>query len=253
MKNMYIVLLFLSLIIASCNQSSSTKQSEEQISTQRNRTDSIAFMGVQLGVSNESIEAIIDSSHLVTKIALPDRFNRYLGSSNNSIFDNPEEKIISTFFTQIIDKKNNSHDGWGIVKSDCDSTTTIQIIMPDCDDVVDVYNKIKELYIERYGEPDQSYEGEVIDYLQNTGCYWEFPDSQRITLNRCEYSGTAGYEGGIDWGSRFRAFERVEVAYQSLKAIQRLKQKEEQAEKERQKAEKERIDANRKARESQQL
>lgn len=83
-------------------------------------------------------------------------------------------------------------------------------------------------------------------------CSWE-GNNQRITLNRCEYSGSAGYEGGIDWASKFRGFERVEIVYQDLKAIQRQKQKEKKAEDERQQAEKERIDANRKARESQQL
>ena len=89
--------------------------------------------------------------------------------------------------------------------------------------------------------------------MRNTGCYWEFPNSQRITLNKCEYSGTAGYDGGIDWASKFKGFERVEIVYQDLKAIQRQKQKEDMEEVARKQAEMQRKDANRKARESQQL
>lgn len=253
MKKVLFVFLSISLVILSCKQSPQSKVSEDPINTQKNRTDSIVFMGVKLGIPSECVEAIIDSSNLIKKEKFPYGFDRYLGSSNNSIFDNPEERTVSTFFTHIIDKKNESHDAWGIIKSDCDYVTTIQVIIPYCEDVQDVYKKVQELYVERYGESDQLYEGEVKSYLRNTGCYWEFPNNQRITLNRCEYSGSAGYEGGIDWASKFRGFERVEIVYQDLKAIQRQKQKEKKAEDERQQAEKERIDANRKARESQQL
>ena len=253
MKKLLFLLLFISLVIGSCKQSPQSKASEEPVNAQKNRTDSIVFMGIQLGIPCVSLDATIDSSSLITKKELPDGFDRYLGASNNSIFDNPEEKIVSTFFTQIIDKKNESHDGWGIIKSDSDRITTIQVIIPYCDDVLDVFNQIQELYVEKYGEPDQLYEGEVKAYLRNTGCIWEFPNSQRITLNRCEYSGSAGYEGGIDWASKFKGFERVEIAYQDMKAIWRQMQKEKEVEEARQQAERERIDANRKARESQQL
>ena len=253
MKKILFLLLSISLVIVSCKQSPQSKAYEEPVSTQKNRTDSIVFMGIQLGIPCISVEATIDSSNLITKKELPEGFGRYMGASNNSLFDNPEEKIISTFFTQIIDKKNESHDGWGIIKSDSDIITTIQVIIPYCDDVLDVYNQIQELYVEKYGEPDQSYEGEVKAEMRNTGCYWEFPNSQRITLNICKYSGRGGYEGGIDWASKFKGFERVEIAYQDMKAIWRQMQKEEKAKEARQQEERERIDANRKARESQQL
>lgn len=253
MKKIFFVLLAMSLVIVACKNSPQSKTSAESISTQKNRTDSIVFMGIQLGIPCVSVDSIIDSSSLVTRRELPAGFDCCVGSSNNSMFDNPEEKNISTFFTQIVDNKNDSHDGWGIIKSDNDRITTIHYIIPNCDDILDVYEKIQELYIERYGEPDQLYDGEVTSHLRNAGCYWEFPNNQRITLNRCEYSGSTGYEGGIDWASKFKVFERVEIAYQDLNAMQRQKQIEENAEKARQQAEEERIDANRKARKTQQL
>lgn len=241
----------ISLLIASCNQTTKTKAPEEQTVTKRNRTDTIVFMGIRLGIPNEKTGIIIDSSNQITREALPDGFNRYIGSSNNSIFENPEERTIHTFYTHIIDKKDESHDAWGIIKSDCDYVTTIHIIIPSCKD--GLYDKIRELYIDRYGEPDQEYNEGVNSYLENSGCFWEFSNNQRITLNKCEYSGTAGYVGGIDWSSKFKAFERVEVGYQDLKALQRLKQKEDKAEETRLQAEKERLNANRKAREDQQI
>ena len=257
MKKLLFLLLFISLVIGSCKQSPQSKASEEPVNAQKNRTDSIVFMGIQLGIPCVSLDATIDSSSLITKKELPDGFDRYLVASNNSIFDNPEEKIVSTFFTQIIDKKNESHDGWGIIKSDSDRITTIQVIIPYCDDVLDVFNRIQELYVEKYGEPDQLYEGEVKAYLRNIGCIWEFPNSQQITLNRCEYSGSAGYEGGIDWASKFKGFERVEIAYQDINALERKDTREKEEEQKRidaKRAEKEMTRSTNKAkRQSQQL
>lgn len=214
-------------------------------------------MGIQLGLPCVSVNATIDSLNLITKTELPDGFDRYTVTSNNSMFDNSEEKIVSTFFTRIIDKKNESHDGWGIIKSDSDRITTIQVIIPNCSDVLDVYNQIQELYVERYGDPDQSYEGEVKAELRNKGCYWEFSNNQRITLNRCVYSGSNGHEGGIDWASMFKKFERVEIVYQDMKAIYRHeaaeKAKAEEEERQRMQDEEDRKSENRKVRARQQL
>lgn len=254
MKKILYVLMSISFIIVSCKQAPQTKESTEQATISRiNRTDSIVFMGLKIGLLNENVDAVIDSSNVITKEKFPYEFDRYIGSRNNSMFDNLGEKTLSTFFTHIIDNNNESHDAWGIIKSDSDFVTTIQVIIPDYDKVQEIYNSILELYVERYGEPDQTYSGEVKSYLRNTGFYWDFPNSQRITLNKCEYSGTAGYDGGIDWASKFKGFERVEIVYQDLKAIQRQKQKEEMEEAARNQAERQRKDANRKARESQQL
>ena len=254
MKKILFVLMSISFIIVSCNQAPQTKESTEQTTISRiNRTDSIVFMGLKIGLQNENVDAVIDSSNVITKKDFPHDFDRYIGSSNNSLFDNPGEKTLSTFFTHIIDNNNESYDAWGIIKSDSDFVTTIQVIIPDYDKVQEIFDSMQKLYVERYGEPDQTYSGKVKSYLQNKGCYWDFPNSQRITLNRCEYSGTAGYEGGIDWASMFKGYERVEIVYQDLKAIQRQKQKEEIEEAARKQAERQRKDANRKARESQQL
>ena len=82
--------------------------------------------------------------------------------------------------------------------------------------------------------------------MRNISCYWDFPDSQRITLNMREACN--GY---------FLDYERVEIVYQDLKAKNRysnsvIKQNEIK-EKEHQQAEKERRSVIRKIRESQKL
>lgn len=135
MKKILYVLMSISFFIVSCKQAPQTKESTEQTTVRINRTDSIVFMGLKIGLLNENVDAVIDSSNVIIKKDFPYEFNRYIGSRNNSMFDNPGEKTLSTFFTHIIDKNNESHDAWGIIKSDSDFVTTIQVIIPDYDKV----------------------------------------------------------------------------------------------------------------------
>ena len=221
MKRRHFTYLFYALLLVSCIQTPNHSQTGSSEGSRKNRDKNISFMGIRLGATNGSEVAVIDSSEQLITRSLPDGFQYYLGSGNGAIFENPREKTLNTFFTSVIDKQNDKHSGWGMVKSDCDSITTIHFIFTSCEDIQDVFNKIKGLYVERYGQPDDSCvvkldkEGTAAD-LQNSYCFWEFSNDQRITLNRYEY---VGYE----YGGLFSNSERVEIVYQDMKAVHRLK------------------------------
>ena len=86
--------------------------------------------------------------------------------------------------------------------------------------------------------------------LYDRGCYWDFDNNQRIYLNNVVYMGYKNYD-------IFAGAIRIEIVYRDMNAVNRIKnarkKQQQQKEQERVKAEKERMDANRKARESQQL
>lgn len=255
MKRIHFIYLFYALLLTSCIQTANRSQTGSNTESKKNRDKNITFMGIRLGAPNGSEVAVIDSSEQLIKRGLPDGFDNYLGYGNGAIFENPREKTLNTFFTSIIDKQNDKHSGWGMVKSDCDSITTIHFIFTSCEDVQDVFNKIKGLFVEQYGQPDDSCvvkldkKGIAAD-LQNSYCFWKFSNDQRITLNRYEY---VGYE----YGGLFIDSKRVEIIYQDMKAINRLKKairEREIAEKQkRNQEEKARKEENRKAKEQQQL
>lgn len=126
MNKILAILLIVSFFF-SCSHPSN-QGNAGRVDNQTIRDMQIAFMGIQVGAPNGSEVALIDSSALILKTNLPDDF-RYLGSSNRSLFDNPSEKTLNTFFASIVDNQDEKHNGWGIIKSDCDSITTIHFIV----------------------------------------------------------------------------------------------------------------------------
>lgn len=230
----------------------SNKGNADEVDNHTIRDVQIAFMGIQVGAPNGSEVSLMDSSALILKANLPEDF-RYLGSSNRSLFDNPSEKTLNTFFASIIDNQDDKHNGWGIIKSDCDSITTIHFIIPNCQTEV-VYERMQELFINLYGQPDSSYvEGED-EEMKNTLCYWDFSNNKRITLNKCQFLGSAISD---EWDRLFKTYERVEIAYQDMKAVYRHEaaEKAKAAEEEQQRVQDEeyRKSENRKVRARQQL
>lgn len=250
MNKILAILLIVSFFF-SCSHPSN-QGNAGRVDNQTIRDMQIAFMGIQVGAPNGSEVALIDSSALILKTNLPDDF-RYLGSSNRSLFDNPSEKTLNTFFASIVDNQDEKHNGWGIIKSDCDSITTIHFIIPNCQTEV-VYERIQELFVELYGQPDSTLvEGEDKD-MKNTLCYWNFSNNKRITLNKCQF---LGYAISDEWERLFKTYERVEIAYQDMKAIYRHeaaeKAKAEEEEQQRMQDEEDRKSENRKVRARQQL
>lgn len=248
----FLTMLLMAPFLFSCNQPSNKVNLDED-NNYKVRDIPIAFMGIQVGAPNGSETAMIDSMGQVMRTTLPDGINHYLGSSNRSLFANPEEKTINTFFASIIDKQDDKHNGWGLVKSDCDSITTVHFIIPNCETEV-VYERILELFVERYGEPDSSYvEGED-EEMKNTLCYWNFSNSRRITLNKCQFYGSTISN---EWERLFKIYERVEIAYQDMKSVSRHeaaeKAKAEEEERQRMQDEEDRKSENRKVRARQQL
>lgn len=248
----FLTMLLMALFLFSCNQPSN-KVSVDKDNKYKVRDTPIAFMGIQVGARNGSEIAMIDSMGQIMKTNLPEGINHYLGSSNRSLFDNPKEKTINTFFASIIDNQDDKHNGWGLIKSDCDSITTIHFIIPNCDPEV-VYERIRDLFVERYGKPDSSYvEGED-DEMKNTLCYWNFSNNRRITLNKCQFHASAISD---EWERLFKTYERVEIAYQDLKAVYRHeaaeKAKADEEEQQRVQDEEDRKSENRKVRAHQQL
>ena len=113
---------------------------------------------------------------------------------------------------------------------------------------------MQELFINLYGQPDSSYvEGED-EEMKNTLCYWDFSNNKRITLNKCQFLGSAISD---EWDRLFKTYERVEIAYQDMKAVYRHEaaEKAKAAEEEQQRVQDEeyRKSENRKVRARQQL
>lgn len=251
MNKILTILLIVSFFVF-CSQPSNKGNTEDRVDNQTIRDMQIAFMGIQVGAPNGSEVALIDSSALILKTNLPEDF-RYLSSSDRSLFDNPSEKILNTFFASIVDNQDEKHNGWGIIKSDCDSITTIHFIIPNFQTEV-VYERMQELFIDLYGQPDSSYvEGEDKE-MKNTLCYWNFSNNKRITLNKCQF---LGYPISDEWERLFKTYERVEIVYQDMKAVYRHeiaeKAKAEEEEHQRMQNEEDRKSENRKVRARQQL
>lgn len=245
-------MLLMVLFIFSCNQPS-YKVSVDEDNNYKVRDIPIAFMGIQVGAPNGSEMAMIDSMGQIMKTTLPEGISHYLGNFNRSLFDNPEEKTINTFFASIIDMQDDKHNGWGLIKSDCDSITTIHFIIPNCETEA-VYGRMQDLLVECYGQPDSSYvEGEG-EEMRNTLCYWKFSNHRRITLNKCQFFGSTISN---EWKRLFKTYERVEIAYQDMKAVYRREAAEnakaEEEEQQRMQDEEERKSENRKVRVRQQL
>lgn len=193
-----------------------------------NRDKKIAFMGIKLGTPNNNFESIIDSIDNLVPTDLPDLIRRLLLPSNSSLFDNPYENHVGTFFSSIIDGNNEKYSGWGIAISDGDSITKIHYIIHESLLIDSIFDGLKSLYVKQYGVPDDEYSKEDIA-MTNIGCYWDFKHNQRIYLNKCD-----SHSGLTD------IFQRVEIVYQDMNSIQR---QEERAKKEREKERQDSIDA----------
>ena len=255
--------VFSLIILVSCTQTN--RHSENSVPNRFNREGGIAFMGLRLGLPNDSVKNILQSSENFIIKEFPDIYTR----SGHNIFEDHDENEIGTFFCSIVDTNNDSHGGWGIAKSYADSVTTIYFYIPSSYDTDNdsIYERIKPLFVERYGEPDKEYEtgfevikdgaGYKIVYnddvettLYDKGCYWDFANNQRIYLNNVVYLGSK-------YGGTFSDAIRIEIVYRDMNAVNRIKnarkKQQQQIEQEKAKAENERKNTNRKARDSQQL
>lgn len=261
MKKVLLFALSLMLLV-SCTQTN--RNSEDIVSNRLNRDGGISFMGLRLGMSNDSVESFLLSSQNFTLKDFPD----FYSSNADSDFDVWDEDVVCTFFCTIVDSNNDSHGGWGKVKSDVDSVTTIYYYIPSKSYEIDsIYERLKPLFVERYGEPDEDYETgfevkeidskyeivyneDVETTLYDKGCFWDFANNQRIYLNKSVYLGSK-------YGGIFSDVMRVEIVYRDMKVVKRIEKaqrlKQQQEEKKEKDAEEERIKENMKRREEQQL
>ena len=238
------------ILLVSCAQTN--RHSEKAAPNRINRDGSIAFMGVRLGLPNDSVKTVLQSDENFIIKEFPDIYTR----SGHNTFDGWDEDVVCTFFCSIIDTKNDSHGGWGKVKSDADSVTTIYYYIPVENQTDSVYERLKPLFEERYGAPDEEYDSykvndkDVETTLYDRGCYWDFANNQRIYLNDVVYR-------GYKYGGIFSNALRVEVVYRNMNPVYRKeeaqKKKKQQANQAKKKAEEERVKKNLKRREEQQL
>ena len=258
-----LLFVFSLIVLVSCTQTN--RHSENSVSNRFNREGVIAFMGLRLGLPNDSVITVLQSSENFIIKEFPDFYTR----SGHNIFEDYDEDEVGTFFCSIVDTNNDSHGGWGKVKSYADSVTTIYFYIPSSYDTDNdsIYDRLKPLFVERYGDPDEEYEtgfevkkegsqykivynDDIQTSLYDKGCYWEFTNNQRIYLNRTVYL-------GHKYGGLFSDHMRIEIVYRDMNEVNRIenarKKQQQEKEQEQLKAEKERKDANRKTRESQQL
>ncbi len=244
--------VFSLILMVSCIQTH--HHSENSVPNRFNREGGVAFMGLRLGLPNDSVKTVLHSSENFIIKEFPDIYTR----SGHNVFEDYAENEIGTFFCSIVDTNNDDHGGWGKVKSYADSVTTIYFYIPSNYETNNdsIYKRLKPLFVERYGEPDKEYDSydvndkDVETSLYDRGCYWDFDNNQRIYLNNVVYM---GYKNGDIFANAIR----IEIVYRDMNVVngiknarKKLQQKKKQ---EKAKAEIERKDANRKARESQQL
>lgn len=252
-----IIIVFSAIIMGACaNTSRPSNQGEAQgeTTTKRlNRNVKIGFQGISLGSLNKDIATLLKQLENVTPAEIPYKVKQNSSGSNASCYANDYEGITATFESTIIDNTETAHEGYGMLFSDGDSITKIVFTIMESGNPEGVYKKLFPLFYNQYGAPDESYESEVESYLQNIGAFWVFDNKQRICLNRCVYAGGASGE----FGDLFKTYQRVEVIYQDLNALERKDAREKEEEQKRidaQKAKEEQIRSTNKAkRQSQQL
>lgn len=146
--------VFSLFILVSCTQIN--RDSENSVPNRFNREGGIAFMGLRLGLPNDSVKTVLQSTEIFVIKEFPDIYTR----SAHNVFEDYAENEIGTFFCSIVDTNNDSHGGWGKVKSYADSITTIYFYIPSSYDTNNdsIFERIKPLFVERYGDPDEEYE-----------------------------------------------------------------------------------------------
>ena len=256
LKTFIIAFSAIILMGACTNASRPSNQEESQketVSNRINRNIKIGFQGIMLGSPNKDVTALLKQLENVTQTEIPYEVRQNSNGSNASFYANQYEEITTTFQSAIIDTTETAYEGYGMVFSDGDSITKIVFTIRESENPTGVYKRLFPLFYSQYGAPDDYYESEVKAYLQNIGAIWLFDNKQRICLNRCVYAGGASGE----FGDLFKTYQRVEVIYQDINALERkdAKEKEEEQKKiEAQKAEEEKTRSTNKAkRQSQQL
>jgi len=243
----------IAIIVGACTSTGSPRNSSEKESKTVNRINrdvKIGFQGILLGTPNKDLPALFKRLRNVKQSDIPYRFKQNQSGSNTSFYANEYEQIIATFESAIIDSTETSHNGYGMLLTDGDSITQIVFSIEETDDPLGVYNRLLPLFVNQYGNPDEQYESEIESYLQNIGVIWIFDNKQRICLNRCIYPGGAQL---IEFERMFKNFQRVEVIYQDINALERKEAKEREEEQARIDAENAEGQKNREQRGSQQL
>lgn len=220
-------LLFVFILILSVSCTQTNRHSEDTTTNRINRDGVISFMGLRLGLSNDSVESFLQSSQDFIIKDFPELYDR----DRSEYFESLDEDVVCTFFCTIIDTNNDSHGGWGKVKSDVDSVTTVYYYIPTKYETDSIYERIKPLFVERYGEPDEEYEtgfevqeidseykivynDDIETTLYDKGCFWDFANNQRIYLNKTVYLGTK-------YGGVFSDVMRVEIVYRDMTAVKK--------------------------------
>lgn len=216
------------ILLGSCSNTTRTsnqKGNQKDSTVRLNRNVKIGFQGFMLGTPNKDISASLKRLPNVTEAEIPYEIEQNSDEGNASIYANENEEIKATFKSEIIDKKKSSHEGYGMIFSDGDSVTEIVFTIPETKDPYGLYSKLFPLFTSKYGTPDKSYEKEDEETgLRNIGDIWIFDNKQRICLNQCVYSGSTSDE----WGSLYATYQRVEIIYQDINALERKTSKEKQ-------------------------
>lgn len=209
-----------------CTNVSHPSNQKETVSNRINRNVKVGFQGITLGTPNKDVTALLKQLANVTQTEIPYEVRQNSNGSNASFYANKYEELTTTFQSAIIDTTETAHEGYGMVFSDGDSITKIVFTIMESENPTGVYKRLSPLFYSQYGAPDEYYESDVKAYLQNIGAIWIFDNKQRICLNRCVYAGGAYGE----FGDLFKTYQRVEVIYQDINALERkdIREKEEE-------------------------
>lgn len=235
----YLSLSSLSLTFTCCvhpngSQTMHIKNEKEQRERTHEQNTILSFKGIKIGgtTSLDSINSLLLQEPTVkaSSILLGD-YTLYLEYPSDICNTNSEEGL-GFFTTSIVvkDRQSNTHfdiEGTACLYREDSTISKIVFLVDDCK----WYEDILQLYMEKYGEPDEEYdEPSGSEFFNNKGVYWDFYNNQRLYINKFEYNG--GMRNIYEFDNKAQSEQRVEIIYRDMTPYMRDKRT--QAEQQRQ-------------------
>lgn len=239
MKRLFCIYLsILSLTFTSCvhqhdSQTTHVKNETKKRERVHEQNTILSFKGIKIGgtTSLDSIKSLLlqDSTVRASSILLGD-YTLYMEYPSD-ICNTDSEEGIGFFTTSIIikDQQSNTHfdiEGTACLYKEDSIISKIVFLVDNCK----WYEDIRQLYIEKYGEPDEEYdEPSGSEFFNNKGVYWDFCNNQRLYINKFEYNG--GMRNIYEFDKKAQSEQRMEIIYRDMTPYIRNKRIQEQTQK----------------------
>lgn len=228
----YLSLLYLTFTCCIHQKGSQTmhiKNEKEQRERTYEQNTILSFKGIKIGgtTSLDCIKSLLlQDSTIRTSSILLGNHTLYMEHPSD-ICNTDSEEGLGFFTTTIVvkDRQSNTHfdiEGTACLYKEDSTISKIVFLVDDCK----WYEDILQLYIGKYGKPDEEYdEPSGSEFFNNKGVYWDFHNNQRLYINKFEYNG--GMRNIYEFDNKAQSEQRVEIIYRDMKPY--IKQKRTQA------------------------